>query len=113
MTGALLQFALCALLIARAGWTLSHSADRLAALHGWGRGWAGLALLGTVTSLPELASGMTRSQVAARLPDLLARLNPAGGHAAPVPGSETPVVWKTAIETALSPSNGTLPLRHS
>jgi len=59
MTGALLQFALCALLIARAGWTLSHSADRLATLHGWGRGWVGLAMLGTVTSLPELASGIS------------------------------------------------------
>ena len=59
MTGALLQFGLCALLIARAGWTLSHSADRLAAIHGWGRGWVGLALLGTVTSLPELASGIS------------------------------------------------------
>ena len=59
MTGALLQFGLCALLIARAGWTLSHSADRLAASHGWGRGWVGLALLGTVTSLPELASGIS------------------------------------------------------
>ncbi|RVT50098.1 sodium:calcium antiporter [Rubrivivax albus] len=59
MTGALLQFGLCALLIARAGWTLSHSADRLAAIQGWGRGWVGLALLGTVTSLPELASGIS------------------------------------------------------
>lgn len=59
MTGALLQFGLCALLIARAGWTLSHSADRLAGFHGWGRGWVGLALLGTVTSLPELASGIS------------------------------------------------------
>ena len=59
MTGALLQFGLCALLIARAGWTLSHCADRLAGFHGWGRGWVGLALLGTVTSLPELASGIS------------------------------------------------------
>jgi cation:H+ antiporter len=59
MTGALLQFGLCALLIARAGFTLSASADRLAELHGWGRGWVGLALLATVTSLPELASGIS------------------------------------------------------
>jgi cation:H+ antiporter len=34
---------------------LSGSADRLAALYGWGRGWVGLALLASVTSLPELA----------------------------------------------------------
>ena len=54
-----LQFALCALLIARAGWVLSESADRLADAHGWGRGWVGLALLATVTSLPELASGIS------------------------------------------------------
>lgn len=59
MTASLLTFVLCALLIARAGFALSHSADRLAALHGWGRGWVGLALLATVTSLPELASGIS------------------------------------------------------
>jgi cation:H+ antiporter len=55
----LLQFAGCALLIARAGYVLSRSADALAEAHGWGRGWVGLALLATVTSLPELASGIS------------------------------------------------------
>jgi cation:H+ antiporter len=55
----LAQFTLCALLIARAGFVLSRSADRLAEIHGWGRGWVGLALLATVTSLPELASGIS------------------------------------------------------
>lgn len=55
----LAQFALCALLIARAGFVLSRSADRLAELYGWGKGWVGLALLATVTSLPELASGIS------------------------------------------------------
>jgi cation:H+ antiporter len=69
MTGALLQFGLCALLIARAGFTLSASADRLAELHGWGRGWVGLALLATVTSLPELASGISAVAVV-RAPNL-------------------------------------------
>lgn len=54
-----LQFLLCAALIARAGFVLSRSADRLADMHGWGRGWVGLALLATVTSLPELASGIS------------------------------------------------------
>jgi cation:H+ antiporter len=53
------QFAACAVLIARAGYVLSRSADALAAAHGWGRGWVGLALLATVTSLPELASGIS------------------------------------------------------
>lgn len=55
----LAQFALCALLITRAGYALSRSADALAHLHGWGRGWVGLAMLATVTSLPELASGIS------------------------------------------------------
>lgn len=54
-----LQFLVCAALIAAAGFVLSRSADRLAEAHGWGRGWVGLALLATVTSLPELASGIS------------------------------------------------------
>lgn len=57
--GALAEFAVCALLIAVAGAMLSLSADKLARLRGWGRGWVGLALLATVTSLPELASGVS------------------------------------------------------
>ncbi len=59
MAWLLFQFALCATLIARAGYVLSESADALADAHGWGRGWVGLALLATVTSLPELASGIS------------------------------------------------------
>ena len=55
----LLQFTVCAALIARAGFLLSCSADALADAHGWARGWVGLALLATVTSLPELASGIS------------------------------------------------------
>jgi cation:H+ antiporter len=64
-----LQFLVCALVIGRAGFVLSRSADRLAALHGWGRGWVGLALLATVTSLPELASGISAVAIVAQ-PDL-------------------------------------------
>jgi cation:H+ antiporter len=59
VAGLLLQFAGCAVLIARAGYVLSRSADALADAYGWGRGWVGLALLATVTSLPELASGIS------------------------------------------------------
>jgi cation:H+ antiporter len=61
MTGAwlVLQFTVCAALIARAGYVLSRSADALADTYGWGRGWVGVALLATVTSLPELASGIS------------------------------------------------------
>jgi len=59
MAWLLFQFAACAVLIARAGYVLSRSADALAGAYGWGRGWVGLALLATVTSLPELASGIS------------------------------------------------------
>ena len=54
----LLQFALCASLIAVAGHALTRSADRIARATGLPGGWLGLALLATVTSLPELASGV-------------------------------------------------------
>jgi cation:H+ antiporter len=54
-----LQFFACAAVIARAGWVLSRSGDRIAALTGLSGGWIGLALLATATSLPELASGVS------------------------------------------------------
>ena len=54
-----LQFFLCAVVIARAGWILSTSAERIAAHTGLSGGWVGLAMLATVTSLPELASGLS------------------------------------------------------
>lgn len=53
------QFILCAAVIGRAGYVLSASADRIASATGLSGGWMGLALLATVTSLPELASGVT------------------------------------------------------
>jgi cation:H+ antiporter len=59
VTPLLLQLALCAVLIARAGYVLSASADRIARATGLSGGWLGLALLATVTSLPELASGVS------------------------------------------------------
>ncbi len=65
----LLQFSVCALLIARSGYVLSRSADALADAYGWGRGWVGLALLATVTSLPELASGISAVAIV-RAPNL-------------------------------------------
>jgi hypothetical protein len=52
---------------------------------------------------PELANGMDRAAVAARLPALLARLNPGGGQGAPLPPTPTPRPWIEAIETALGP----------
>lgn len=65
----ILQFLLCGLLIARAGFALSRSADRIAHATGMTGGWVGLAMLATVTSLPELASGISAVAVV-RAPNL-------------------------------------------
>ncbi len=51
----------------------------------------------------ELHSGMTPAQVAARLPAILARLNPAGRGGAAGPAGTTPRAWVDAIEAALGP----------
>ncbi|MCK0143544.1 DUF2927 domain-containing protein [Aliiroseovarius sp. F20344] len=50
---------------------------------------------------PELQSGMSRAEVAQRLPAVLERINPAGGTGSPriTPGS--PTAWKQAIVDAL------------
>ncbi|MRU13988.1 DUF2927 domain-containing protein [Roseovarius sp. A21] len=52
---------------------------------------------------PELHSGMTRAQVARRLPAILSRLNPAGDKIAPRYASSTPRAWIRNIQTALGP----------
>ncbi|NUB42825.1 DUF2927 domain-containing protein [Fertoebacter nigrum] len=52
---------------------------------------------------PELRSGMTEAQVAALLPGLLARLNPAGQRPGQAVDRATPRVWINAVETALGP----------
>ena len=53
---------------------------------------------------PELPSGTTRVEAAARLPAILARLNPAGLHIPPAPDpGPTPRAWIDAIEVALGP----------
>lgn len=52
---------------------------------------------------PELRSGMSYAQVKAALPSILARENPAGGKVYAAPVASTPVQWKRAIETSLSP----------
>lgn len=51
---------------------------------------------------PELRSGMTRTDVAVRLPAILSRLNPAGQHAGSGTPATAPRIWTNAIETALS-----------
>ncbi|APX88480.1 ATP-dependent transcriptional regulator [Brevirhabdus pacifica] len=52
---------------------------------------------------PELRSGMTRDQVAAALPGILARINPAGQRSDPGTAARTPRSWIDAIEKALGP----------
>jgi hypothetical protein len=55
------------------------------------------------TYAPELRSGMTRAEVAAVLPVVLARLNPRGEGVGFVPRPPTTRDWIDAIETALGP----------
>ncbi len=55
------------------------------------------------TYAPELRTGMSRSEVAAILPDLLARMNPAGSNIQPEPVALTPRNWIDAVQTALGP----------
>lgn len=64
-----LEFALCAGLIGFAGVRLSRYADAIAAHTGLSRNWVGLILLATVTSLPELVTGLSAVTVAAA-PDI-------------------------------------------
>lgn len=52
---------------------------------------------------PQLASGMTRQQVAARLPGVLAQLNPRGQRAPTILAKDTPREWIDAVEEALGP----------
>ncbi|MEC3860596.1 DUF2927 domain-containing protein [Mesobacterium sp. TK19101] len=56
-----------------------------------------------LTYAPELSNGMSRAEVAARLPRILARINP-GGARIPAHGQQdTPRAWIDAIQTALGP----------
>lgn len=59
MSSLLLQLLACALVIGLAGQRLCVSGERLAALLGLSGGWIGVALLATVTSMPELAAGVS------------------------------------------------------
>ena len=54
-----LQFAACALLIAFGGSRLSRYGDVIADKTGLSASWVGVVLLATVTSLPELVSGIS------------------------------------------------------
>lgn len=63
------QFSFCVALIGFAGGQLIRYGDALAALTGLSRSWIGLILIATVTSLPELVTGLSAVTVA-RSPDM-------------------------------------------
>lgn len=65
------QYALCVVMIGIAGVKLTDYGDSIADKTGMGGSWVGLVLIATVTSLPELATGITASAVAL-LPDIAA-----------------------------------------
>jgi hypothetical protein len=65
-----------------------------------------------VWNAPELRPGMTRGEVAARLPALFNRLNPAGRRSAGAAPGPTPRPWIEAVEYALS-GQGTLEQRQA
>lgn len=54
-----IQFVICAGVILYAGTQLSRHGDAIAEKTGLARGWIGLVLLATVTSLPELITGIS------------------------------------------------------
>lgn len=64
-----LQFALCVAVIGVAGVRLSRYGDAIATHTGLSRNWVGLILIATVTSLPELVTGLSAVTVAAA-PDI-------------------------------------------
>lgn len=65
------------------------------------------------TYAPELRSGMTQGQVAARLPAILSRLNPTGDSLPPQPVSVTPRAWIEAVQTALGPDASAVARRNA
>ena len=58
------------------------------------------------TYAPELRSGMSRNEVAARLPSILSRLNPRGDRQPPHVVQRTPRSWIGNVQTALGPGAG-------
>lgn len=64
-----LQFVVCVAVIAAAGTRLCRYGDAIATLTGLSRNWVGLIMLATVTSLPELVTGLSAVTVA-NVPDI-------------------------------------------
>ncbi len=64
LTWTWLEFVTCATLIGAAGYQLSRYGDSIAKQTGLSGSWIGLALLATVTSLPELITGISSVTIA-------------------------------------------------
>ncbi len=64
------------------------------------------------TYAPEIKAGMSKAEVAARLPGILARLNPGGEGVGSGGASGTPRAWINAVEVALG-GRGTIAQREA
>lgn len=67
----ILEFAVCAAIIIYSGTKLSFYGNKIAELTGIGKAWIGLVLMASVTSLPELITGIS-SVAIIKAPDLAA-----------------------------------------
>ncbi len=67
----ILGFLVCAAIIIFSGTKLSYYGDKIAELTGLGKAWIGLILMASVTSLPELVTGIS-SVAIIKSPDLAA-----------------------------------------
>lgn len=64
-----IEFSACVVLVGIAGSRLARYGDALASLTGLSRNWIGMILMATVTSLPELVTGLSAVTIAAA-PDI-------------------------------------------
>ena len=67
----MLGFTLCAAVIVFSGIKLAKYGDKIADLTGMGKAWVGLILMASVTSLPELITGISAVAIV-KVPDLAA-----------------------------------------
>ncbi len=67
----ILGFVACGIIIIYSGTKLAKYGDKIADLTGWGKAWVGLILMASVTSLPELMTGIS-SVAIVKAPNLAA-----------------------------------------
>ena len=67
----IIGFATCAVVIILSGANLSYYGDKIAEITGMGKAWVGLILMASVTSLPELITGISAVAIV-KAPDLAA-----------------------------------------